>query len=66
MSQAEIAIIGATVTRDPAGDVVVATAVAVQADLIVSRDAHLLDLMFFRQIPFVSPAEALLRISAAP
>lgn len=40
--------------------------VATQINLVVSGDAHLLDLKSFHRIPVVSPAEALRRIPAAP
>lgn len=47
-----------TIRSDPADDQVLATAVAGGADLIVSGDAHLLDLANFRNIPIVTAAGA--------
>ena len=55
-----------TIRQDPADDQVLAAAVASNADLIVSGDAHLLDLKSFHRIPIVNAATALNRISAAP
>ena len=49
----------APVSRDPDDDVVLALAVAAQADLIVSGDADLLVLGVYAGIPIVSPADAL-------
>ena len=51
------------VTRDPADDQVLATALAAQAGLIVSGDAHLLDLKHFQAIPIVTAQEALKRLA---
>ncbi|MGH6884966.1 MAG: PIN domain-containing protein [Geminicoccales bacterium] len=45
------------ISHDPPDDVVLATALAAQADLLVSGDAHLLDLKSYQGIPIVSPAE---------
>ena len=58
------ATITPTIARDPADDHVLACALAAHADLIVSGDAHLLDLKRFHGIDIVSPAEALRRINA--
>lgn len=52
------------VCRDPDDDIVLATALAGQADLIVSGDADLLDLGVFRSIPIVDVAQALGRLDA--
>ena len=51
------------VSADPDDDHVLACALAAHADLIVSGDAHLLDLKRFHGIDIVTPAEALRRIS---
>lgn len=51
-----------TVTRDPADDQVLAAALAAHADLIVSGDAHLLDLKRFQSIPIVTARDALQRL----
>lgn len=45
------------VTPDPDDDAVVACAVEGNADVIVSRDAHLLDLRAYQGICIVEPAE---------
>ena len=58
-------VISRTVS-DPSNDVVLGTAKAAQADLIVSGDRHLLTLRSFGGIPIVNVADALLRIEAAP
>ena len=58
------ASIAPTIARDPADDRVLACALGAGADLIVSGDAHLLDLKRFHSIDIVTPAEALRRISA--
>jgi putative PIN family toxin of toxin-antitoxin system len=54
------------VSRDADDDHVLACAIAAQADLIVSGDAHLLTLKIHQNIPIVTPAEALRRIEAQP
>lgn len=51
------------IARDPADDVVLATALAAQADLIVSGDADVLNLKTYQGIPIVTAAEASLRIA---
>jgi putative PIN family toxin of toxin-antitoxin system len=58
------AAIAPTITRDPADDQVLAAALAAQADLIVSGDAHLLDLKSFKGIEIVTAAVAVERIAA--
>jgi putative PIN family toxin of toxin-antitoxin system len=57
------ASIAPTVTRDPADDQVLATALAAQANLIVSGDAHLLDLRSLRGIEIITAAMAVERIA---
>ena len=57
------AVIAPTITRDPADDQVLAAALAAQADLIVSGDAHLLDLKSFKGIEIVTAAVAVERIA---
>ncbi len=47
------------VPRDADDDHVIACAVAAQADLIVTRDRHLLEMGSFRGISIIKPAEAL-------
>ena len=59
------AVIAPTITRDPADDQVLAAALAAQADLIVSGDAHLLDLKGFLGIEIVAAAAAVQRIGSA-
>lgn len=56
------AVIRPTITHDPPDDVVLATALAAQADLIVSGDPDLLNLKSYQNIPIVNPAEALKRL----
>lgn len=58
------AVIAPTITRDPADDQVLAAALAARADLIVSGDAHLLDLKSFKGIEIVTAAAAVERIAA--
>ncbi len=58
------ATITATVIRDPADDHVLAAALGAQADLIVSGDAHLLDLARFQNIEIVTAATAVERIGS--
>jgi putative PIN family toxin of toxin-antitoxin system len=53
-----------TIERDPDDDAVLACALAAQADLIVSGDAHLLNLKQFQQIPVITAAQAIGSISA--
>jgi len=53
------------VVRDRDDDAVLACAIAAAADLIVSGDAHLLNLKSFHRIPIVSAGEALARITKA-
>jgi putative PIN family toxin of toxin-antitoxin system len=53
------AVIEPTIARDPADDQVLAAALAAHAGLIVSGDAHLLDLKRFQAIPIVTAREAL-------
>ena len=50
------------IAADPDDDHVLACAVAAQADLIVSGDAHPLNLKAYQDIPIVSAAEALTRL----
>lgn len=57
------AIITPAIASDPADDVVLATALAAQADLIVSGDADVLNLKTYQGIPIVTAAEASLRIA---
>jgi uncharacterized protein len=50
-------------SRDPDDDEVLATALAANADLIVSGDADLLVLKAFRDIPILTAAQALERLT---
>jgi putative PIN family toxin of toxin-antitoxin system len=52
------AVIPPTVIADPDDDVVLACAVAAEADYVVSGDPHLLNLQQFQSIPIVTPAQA--------
>jgi putative PIN family toxin of toxin-antitoxin system len=58
------AIITPTITRDSADDQVLAAALAAQADLIISGDAHLLDLKIFHEIEITTAASAVSRIKS--
>lgn len=49
-------------SRDPDDDTVLGTALAADADLIVSGDSDLLNLKFFHRVAIVTPSEALARI----
>jgi putative PIN family toxin of toxin-antitoxin system len=55
--------IGPAVIADPDDDHVLACALAARAELIVSRDPHLLNLKHYQNIPILDPAQALLRIA---
>ncbi len=59
------AVIAPTILVDPADDQVLAAALAARVDLIVSGDAHLLDLKRFQSIEIVTAATAVERISNA-
>jgi putative PIN family toxin of toxin-antitoxin system len=54
--------IGAVILADPDDDIVLATAVAGDAEAIVSGDAHLVGIGEFRGIPIVTPAVAVRRL----
>ena len=56
------AIISPTIAHDSSDDIVLATALAAQADAIVSGDAHLLDLKQYHGIPILTAAETLARM----
>ncbi len=56
------AVIAPTIVRDPADDHVLAAALSARADLIVSGDAHLLDLKRFHSIEIVTAAEGVKRL----
>lgn len=56
------AAIAPTITRDPADDQVLAAALGAKADLIVSGDAHLLDLGSFQGIAIVTTRETVLQL----
>ena len=53
------ASIPATIMHDPDDDAVLACALAAQADMIVSGDAHLLNLKQFQRMPIVTAMQAL-------
>jgi predicted nucleic acid-binding protein len=52
------------VSPDPDDDVVLTTALAAQADLIVSSDKHLRNLKYFHRMPILNATDALARITA--
>jgi predicted nucleic acid-binding protein len=57
------AAIPTTVRNDPSDDHILACALAAPADLIVSGDAHLLNLKTFHRISIITAAEAIDRIT---
>lgn len=50
------------IEHDPDDDVILACALAVPADLIVSGDAHLLNLKQFQRIPIITTSRAISKI----
>ncbi|MEX0671676.1 MAG: hypothetical protein WD060_14595 [Pirellulales bacterium] len=54
--------IGPVILADPDVDIVVATAVAGDANAIVSGDFHLLGIGEFRGMPIITPAAAVSRL----
>lgn len=62
----EPAMLSGPISKDPDDDLVLATALAASADLIVSRDKHLRNLKHFHRIPIVHAAEAMRRIASEP
>jgi predicted nucleic acid-binding protein len=57
------AVIGPVILADPDDDIVLATAVACGAGLIVSGDAHLLGIGEFQGIPILTPSAAVSRVA---
>jgi putative PIN family toxin of toxin-antitoxin system len=55
--------LGSTILRDPDDDVVLATALAASVDAIVSGDKDLTDFGRFRNIPIITAAHALARLT---
>ena len=55
----ETAMLSGPVSPDPDDDVVLATALAAHAELIVSRDKHLRNLKHFHRIPILNATDAL-------
>lgn len=60
------ALILPTIEHDPDDDAVLACALAAQVDLIVSGDAHLLNLKHFQRIPIMTAALAVASIATSP
>lgn len=58
----DVAEIRRTVIADPDDDVLLATAVSASADVIVSGDAHILNLKQYQGISTISPVECLERL----
>jgi uncharacterized protein len=54
------------ISRDPTDDCVLGTALAAQANLIVSGDQDLITLRSYRGIPILNAAQALARIASRP
>jgi predicted nucleic acid-binding protein len=61
-----VADIAPAVSADPDDDALLATALSADAHLIVSGDAHLLNLKHYQGIPIVTAAECLRRLGAEP
>src|SRR5205807_10520144 len=61
-----LSAIEAVIAEDPDDDVVLATAVAAQAEVIVSGDHHLLALGEYQDIATLSAADFLARLQPAP
>jgi putative PIN family toxin of toxin-antitoxin system len=59
-----VADIAPAVSADPDDDALLATALAADAEMIVSGDAHLLNLKHYQDIPIVIPAQCLRRLSS--
>ena len=57
------AVIGPVILADPEDDIVIATAVACSADVIVSGDAHLLGIGEFQGIPVLTRSAAVSRLA---
>lgn len=51
-----------TVVRDPADDVILATAIAGRAALLVTRDKDLLDLGTYQGVEMITPEALLMRL----
>jgi predicted nucleic acid-binding protein len=60
------AVVGPVIVTDPDDDIVLATAVAGDADLIVSSDAHLLGIGKFEGIPVLRPSAVVSRLVVRP
>ena len=52
------------VSRDPTDDVILGTAVAAGADLLVTGDKDLLVLKHFESIPIITPTDCLARLNS--
>jgi putative PIN family toxin of toxin-antitoxin system len=61
-----VADIAPAVSADPDDDVLLATALAADAEIIVSGDAHLLNLKHYQGAPIVTAAECLRGFRAEP
>jgi uncharacterized protein len=61
----EPAMLSGPVSPDADDDVVLATALAAHAEIIVSRDKHLRNLKHFHRIPILNATDALQQIIAA-
>ncbi|OPX24251.1 MAG: putative toxin-antitoxin system toxin component, PIN family [Candidatus Latescibacteria bacterium 4484_107] len=59
----EPAVIRPAVLADPDDDAVLACASSVQAEVVVSGDSHLLELKEYKDIPILTAAELVTRIS---
>jgi len=61
-----VADIAPAVSADPDDDALLATALAADAEMIVSGDVHLLNLKHYQVIPIVTAAECLRRLGTEP
>ena len=61
-----VADITPAVSADPDDDALLATALTADAEMIVSGDAHLLNLKHYHGVAIVTTAECLRRLSAEP
>ena len=61
-----VADISPAVSADPDDDALLATALAADAEMIVSGDAHVLNLKHYQGVPIVTTVECLRRLGTEP
>jgi putative PIN family toxin of toxin-antitoxin system len=64
IEMAIVADISPAIAADPEDDVLLATALGAGAEIIVSGDAHLLNLKRYQSIDILTPVQALLRLES--